>query len=372
MAAAAAAGILSSVANKAMDYGMQSMLMAKENKYYQRNQRQAFNYSQEAQKNAIPNQVAGLLAAGMSPALAAGQPSTAAPMASTPMQNKNLSPNDMASMIGSFSQAKLQESQEANLDEQTRKLKIANDRAQNEDSEYNKLISNMVADWRKKIPDDSILQGVYDEIEKNPEKFSKGTFDALKDATDFAAFVRETAARVAEADVKNLVASMQQRGGIWKDIASLPHEELKLMMEEQKLKRALAVNAYAQTQTEGAKQKELEAQQKELEQRAKYVEEETRRMRYGKYGNMKEHGDYGAAIAEILGGAAEEGAKKVATEGAELGADVIRSKTGTPHGIFKSKSESSHSGTRSGSSETWKDRRGHTHTVYDESAFPAQ
>ena len=364
------------VAQTAVNYGMQSMFGDREQKNYEKNQAQNFKYSQEAQRNAAANTVEGLQKAGLSPALAAGMPQ-AAPMSQSPMQNKQAPQMDMASMFIAGKQLELQDAEKANLEQQARKLKITNDRMESEDAQYNTLLLNTVEQWKEKAPKDSTLQKLYDDILQRPEKFTKGTFDALKDATDFSALVRETAARVAKADLDNLVANMQAKGGIYKDIANLPTEELELMINDQKLKRALAVNAYAQAKTQGEELKKLQAQQKELEASAKNIEEQTSRLRYGKYGNMYEHGDYDNAIAEILGGAMQEGANEVAREAPRLGADMIRAKTGTPHGIFRSNADVK---TRSEPTRTqehtrqWYDSKGTRHEWREKrnSPFPEQ
>lgn len=351
-----------------LNYGVNKMIGNDEQVNYEKNQRAAFQYSQQAQRNAPRNLAEGMRDAGFSPALAAGQSFSAAPMPSTPLQNKAAPQLDVASMFQAAKQLDLLDSEKANLDEQARELKIKNDRMEQEDAQYNTLLTNTVKSWKEAAPDDKELQALYDDLIAHPEKFSKGTFDALRNATDFAAFIKEAAARSSKADLDALISGMQAKGGVYKDIANLPREELELMVQEQKLKRALAANAYAQSMTEGEKLKTLQKQQKELEERAKNIEEETRRMRYGKYGNMYEHGDYGAAIGEILGGAAEEGAQATAREGAKLGADIIRAKTGTPHGMFESKT-SQKPQARETRIDRYKDKHSEHEVRYDE-VFP--
>lgn len=367
-------GMAASAAANAMNYGVQSMLLADEQRNYQNNMKLGNKLQQELQVNTPANLAKGFQKAGFSPALAAGNGFSTPAQPSAPMSNKQAPVQDVAGMTQAIQVAKLQEAQAENLKAQTEAQTIKNERMKQEDSQYNTLIANTIGEWKKKVPEDDVIRKLYDDIEQNPEKFSKGTFDALKDATDFSAFVRETAARASEADLKNLITAMQQRGGIYRDIAKLPVEELSLMVQEQKLKRALAVNAYAQAKTEGEEQKRLQAQQKELEARAKNIDEETRRLRYGKYGNMFEHGDYDAAVADILGGAAEEGSKTLAKESVELGADIVRAKTGTPHGIFRTNNKSDVSTSQKPSSretrtDKWRDRYGE-HEIRHEDAFP--
>ena len=357
-----------SAAQAGINYGINKMIGNDEQANFEKNQRAAFEYSQQAQRNAPRNLAEGMRDAGFSPALAAGQSFNAAPMSSPPMQNKAAPQMDMASMFQATKQLDLLDSEKANLDEQARELKIKNDRLEQEDAQYNTLLTNTVKRWKEAAPQDKELQALYDDILEHPDKFSKGTFDALKNATDYAAYVKEATARASKADLDTLVFGMQAKGGVYKDIANLPREELELMIEDQKLKRGLAANAYAQTKTEGEKLKTLQKQQKELEERAKSIEEETRRMRYGKYGNMYEHGDYDAAIAEILGGAADEGSKAVAREGAKLGADIVRAKTGTPHGMFESKT-SQKPQARETRTDRYKDKHGEHEVRYDEVFF---
>lgn len=359
---AAAAG--STMANVALQNSMNKT----ESEEWRKNQGYNFELSQKAQRNAAKNMVEGYKMAGLSPALASGGNFSPAPMSSAPMQQKQAPQLDLVSAVQAAKAAELADAQQANLGEQTRALKIENDRKQQEDSNYNAIMTNTIEKWRDALPEGDEMRDVYDDILAEPDKFNKGSFDALKDATDFSAFVREAVARADTANLRSLVARKQSEDGIYAKMAQMPDAELKALYKEAALKVALAKNAAAQTKTEGEKLKELQAQQKKLAAEAANIAEDTRRMRFGKYGNMYDHGDYSAAMAEIVGEAAETTAKTAGEETVKLGADVVRAKTGTPHGLIRS--ESTHKGIRSGSRETWKDRRGHTHEVFDEQAFP--
>lgn len=92
---------------------------------YQQNQLQNFMYGQEAQRNAASNEVAGLLKAGLNPALAAG--ANAASMVSAPMQNKE-APKFNPGMAQLLSGLRLQEAQIENVEAQTEKTNAEKNR----------------------------------------------------------------------------------------------------------------------------------------------------------------------------------------------------------------------------------------------------
>ena len=311
----------------------QNSMSKTESEEWRKNQGYNFELSQQAQRNAAKNMVEGYKMAGLSPALAAGGNFSPASMPSAPMQQKQAPQMDLVSAVQAAKAVELADAQENNLAEQTRSLKIENDRKQQQDSNYNAIMTNTIEKWRDALPEGDYMRDVYDDILREPDQFNKGSFDSLKDATDFSAFVREAVARAEGANVRAMVARYQAKGGVYKDLATMPNAELNALYKEAALKVALTKNAEAQAKTEGEKLKELQAQQKKLAAEAANIAEDTRRMRFGKYGNMYDHGDYSAAMAEIVGGAAETTAKTAGEETVKLGTDVIRAKTGTPHGI---------------------------------------
>ena len=151
-----------------LNYGINKMIGNDEQANYEKNQRAAFQYSQQAQRNAPRNLAEGMRDAGFSPALAAGQSFSAAPMPSTPLQNKAAPQLDVASMFQAAKQLDLLDSEKANLDEQARELKIKNDRMEQEDAQYNTLLTNTVKSWKEAAPDDKELQALYDDLIAHP------------------------------------------------------------------------------------------------------------------------------------------------------------------------------------------------------------
>lgn len=342
-------------------------------------QRLNYQQSQQAQKNAARNMVEGYKMAGLSPALAAGGNFNAANIPSAPANSAASHPVELAAMFQASKQLELMDSEkqlnEANAhltDSKAAETDIENARKTNEDDTYNRYLTAKLEEWKKTNPENSKL---YDEILQDKGQFTKGAFTALHEAQDFDAFSREVQKRINEADLKAMIAAHQQDGGIWRVLASRPVEEVALLMHERNLKDALAANAIAQSKSEGERLKVLQKEQNRMEAEIKNIDEEARRKRYGKYGNMYEHGDLGAAISEIAGQGAEETAKAVGRESAEVAGDIVRAKTGTPHGIFRSKNESKvtdeHARRRSGTEETWK-KNGRTYRRYseDDDAFP--
>lgn len=370
------AGLVTHYADKAIDYGLTHNLMEDEQAFYRKNQQQNFELSQQAQKNAASNTVEGLKQAGLSPALAAGMPQVA-PMTQAPMQNKSLNSHGLADVFSSINMLELQKAQKENLDAQSDKLaadaeatRIKNVRESNANDTYDKYVRSTMENWKKQNPQNAAL---YDEILKDEGQFTKGAFVALKDIAEFEAFMHEMQARINRADLEALISSHQKDGGVWAVLANRPIAEVELLVRDAKLKEALQANAYAQSKSEGEKLKVLQKEQGKIEAEIKEIEETARLKRYGKYGNMYEHGDVGAAVSEIVGQGAEETAKSIGREAAEVGGDIVRAKTGTPHGIFRTKSEPRRQ-TREGEEESWKDRKGHIHKRYyqNDDAFPLQ
>ena len=69
-----------SAAQAGINYGINKMIGNDEQANFEKNQRAAFEYSQQAQRNAPRNLAEGMRDAGFSPALAAGQSFNAAPV----------------------------------------------------------------------------------------------------------------------------------------------------------------------------------------------------------------------------------------------------------------------------------------------------
>ena len=286
------AAVMGSAAAQMANTAAQSSMNKAEARTWRGNQGYNFELSQQAQRNSARNMVEGYKMAGLSPALASGGNFSPASMPSAPMQNKQAPQMDLASAVQAAKAVELADAQSDNLGEQTRALKIDNDRKEQQDSNYNAIMTNTIEKWRDALPEGDYMRDVYDDILAEPEKFNKGSFDALKDATDFSAFVREAVARAESANLRALVARKQSEGGIYAVLAKMPEAELNALYKEAALKIALAKNAEAQTKTEGEKLNELQAQQKKLAAEAANIVEDTRRMRLGKYGNMYDHGDY--------------------------------------------------------------------------------
>lgn len=350
--------------------GMQAMFQDRADSNWRENQAFAQKLAQDAQRDSMANLIEGAKKAGISPAVVANGNFSPAVAGSAPMQQRNAVPLDMASMFQAQKAGEVADAQVENLKEEARMKRIENDRKDSEDLVLDSGAQKYLEQIRDSYPKDSYTYQVYDEVAKTPKLFfTRGAYDALKDVADFDALLSEIDTRKSTARLQNLINNAKVDSKAYRALASMPEAELQLVYKDVVLKQALAVNAYEQSKTEGDKRAELQKRQAYLESEAKKVDEEARRIRYGKYGNMWERGDLTEAVAEIAGNTAEVLGEEVAHEGAKLGADVIRAKTGTPHGLIRSESKRSAERRESGSEE-WKDRRGVTHRRSYEDAFP--
>lgn len=154
----------------------------KDQEDYQQNQLQNFMYGQEAQRNAASNEVAGLLKAGLNPALAAG--ANPASMVSAPMQNKE-APKFNPGVAQLLSGLRLQEAQTQNLEATSKKadaeaesIKIDNNNKKHRDALIGVYMDEELAQLQMLFQSDSKLSGLIGMLREMPK--SEGALNAYE------------------------------------------------------------------------------------------------------------------------------------------------------------------------------------------------
>lgn len=145
---------------------------------YQENQLQNFMYGQQSQRNAASNEVAGLMKAGLNPALAGG--ANAAPMVGAPMQNKQ-APQLNVGMAQLLSGLALQKAQKENVEADT-ELKGAQKEKVEGESQLNSEQLAQYKEYRQSYA--SNLTRMYREFAKDDYHFDKSTREAFEFAAD--------------------------------------------------------------------------------------------------------------------------------------------------------------------------------------------
>lgn len=283
----AAAGVMA--AQTAANYGMQQMFAKQEQEMYEKNQAQNFKYSQEAQKNAAVNAVEGLKKAGLSPALAAGMPQTA-PMSQSPMQNKQAPQADVASMFIAGKQLELQESQKKNLDAQTEKQKILNNRMVSEDDQSKDAMlgvaQRLKESYKKANLDVKGLDSMITYLESPDSPYDAGRFSADIRALDYERALSRNLAGDIDDALDSLIAQKKIDEDIAADIANMSHSQRKLLarqvemaLKEMALLSAQASETSSRDAVNVSKLASMSEERKKLQKEQDYIEQEMKRSR---------------------------------------------------------------------------------------------
>ena len=274
-------------AQTALNYGMQSMFGDREQKNYEKNQAQNFKYSQEAQKNAAANTVEGLQKAGLSPALAAGMPQVA-PMSQAPMQNKQAPQMDMASMFVAGKQLELQDAEKANLEVQTEKQKILNNRMVSEDDQSKDSmlgVAQRLKDAYKKAGlDVKALDSMITYLESPDSPYDAGRFAADVKALDFEKTLSKNLAGDIDDALDVLISQKKISEDIASDITSMSHSQRKLLarqvelaIKEMALLSAQASETSSRDAVNVSKLASMSEERKKLQKEQDFIEQETKR-----------------------------------------------------------------------------------------------
>ena len=276
-------------AQAAINYGMQSMFADREQGNYLKAQAQNFEYSQEAQKNAAANTVEGLKRAGLSPALAAGMPQ-AASMAPAPLQNKAVPPMDLATMLTAGKQLELQDAQKENLDAQTEKQKILNNRMVSEDDQSKDAmlgVAQRLKDVYKKAGlNVKALDSMITYLESPDSPYDAGRFAADIRALDFEKALSKNLAGDVDDALDTLIAQKKIDEDIAADITNMSHSQRKLLarqvelaIKEMALLSAQASETSSRDAVNVSKLASMSEERKKLQKEQEFIEQETKRSR---------------------------------------------------------------------------------------------
>lgn len=309
-------GTVANVGEKFLDYGLANMMMENEQANYRKNQQQNFELSQQAQKNAASNTVEGLKRAGLSPALAAGMPQ-AAPMASAPMQNKALNSHGLADMFGALSTLKLQKAQEENLNAQTEKQKILNNRMASEDDQSKDAMLNVLNRLKESYKESGLnprgLDSMITYLESPDSPYDAGRFAADLKALDFEKALSKNLSGDIDDALETLISQKKISEDVAFDIANMSHSQRRLLAKQVELaikEMALISAQTSETSSRDAvnvsklasmseERKKLQKEQDFIEQEAKRSKATTDNIKNGDFRTQYSNGDYFGTVRTL-------------------------------------------------------------------------
>lgn len=214
---------------------MQQRAAAKNQEYNRQNMRENFRYSQEAQRNAAVNEVAGLKAAGLSPALANG--AAAAPIANSSNGTAQAPSLDPANLL-LMAQLHNVEAQTENTQAQTTKTEVETGRMKSADLNAQKNIDTFAGNMLSKI-DEKKNPELYAIFETMRSQASTATVDTVRSTKEFMEmldFGKSREARFAQYDYEmSLYESMLDKGVPDEVAKSFAMQNSKLGMEVTKM-----------------------------------------------------------------------------------------------------------------------------------------
>lgn len=344
--AAAVGGLVGNIGSSMVNYVTQKNFNRQARSDYQKHQKQNFEYSQQAQRNAPMNQVIGMRNAGLSPHALAGSGFAPAAMSGAP-QNQTAAPqvdfssniseliNAMTNRFNAESQRITAEANERNAasnelnaqtsrdvgqatisqkESETALTNIQVDRATNEDVQYREMIGQLADIGEKK-------GGVYEALpaylqaaavafankrkEYNGDgdwraNYNKGTIQAINDYNAFVTSIAQREAEFAKSVLDKDVFEMQIRDtGIRDCIAKMPYAEFNKL-------EALTTQIYATLPKIEAETKLMSQQIEESVQRCQKILIEAQVLENSDFLTLLENDKYWQAAARMLGNAAGE------------------------------------------------------------------
>lgn len=214
---------------------LQQRAAAKNQEYNRQNMRENFRYSQEAQRMAPVNEVAGLKAAGLSPALANG--AAAAPIANSSNGTAQAPQLDPANLL-LMAQLKNVEAQTQNTQAQTAKTNVETGRMQSADENARSNIETFAGRMLSKI-DEAKNPELYAIFETMKSQASSATVDTVRSTKEFMEmldFGKSREARFAQYNYEMSLYEVMLNQGVPEEVAkSFALSNSKLGMEVTKM-----------------------------------------------------------------------------------------------------------------------------------------
>lgn len=237
---------------------------------YRKNQRQNYEYSQMAQRNAAVNNMQGMQRAGLSPATMQGGSFSPAAQSQAPLQNKSSGmPNINA--IGDFlslQQARTAKAVADKTEAETTGVKLQNDVTRDSMAMTNhalsESLSKAIADAQTDAERDS-LQSLSDSLVEFRFASPESIRDSLRLSRDISQYSTDSLGE----KMRYSTLGEQLSAEIWRDNAHMPREQRKKLVEEINYTVALANKVGTDAAVNVEKVKELDAQIHHLNQMVK-------------------------------------------------------------------------------------------------------
>ena len=207
-----------------------------EQRQYEKNQRQNFQYSQDAQRLSAKNMVEGLKLAGLSPALATGMSFTAPVQASAPMQNKSPIPMDVSALLSAGKEVEMMDAQKEVLKAQAEKTKADADktnidvgRMTAEDKESKDAMLSAIDRLESSYGKDLGLGEFRNFLESPDTPWNAGSLRAWTQSIDWEKALSHNIVGDVSDALDELIAQKKIKGDVADDIVDMSHSQRKLL-----------------------------------------------------------------------------------------------------------------------------------------------
>lgn len=195
---------------------------------YEKNAKMQFEFAQQAERNSAANQKYGLMAAGLSPALASegrfsGVVGNSAPLQAA--QGQKIDPLTMSELMNQKTQREL-------MDEERRNKEIINDRMSDENATYDVNLRNWVDSQLKREDINDDYRSWLEAMRDNSQSYSKGTYDALSSYVELPAKIQQKVLEKADAEFKTEVLDAKQKLQSYKWIAAMDYAQWERLVSD--------------------------------------------------------------------------------------------------------------------------------------------
>lgn len=174
---------------------------------YEKNAKMQFEFAQQAERNSAANQKYGLMAAGLSPALASegrfsGVVGNSAPLQAA--QGQKIDPLAMSELMNQKTQREL-------MEEERRNKAIINDRMEDENATYDVNLRSWIDNQLKCDDIGEDYRSWLTAMRDNARSYSKGTYDAFSAYVELPAKIQQKVLEKANAEFQTQVIDAKQK-----------------------------------------------------------------------------------------------------------------------------------------------------------------
>ncbi|QCQ84677.1 hypothetical protein [Blackfly microvirus SF02] len=195
---------------------------------YEKNAKMQFGFAQQAERNSAANQKFGLMAAGLSPALASegrfsGVVGNSAPLQAA--QGQKIDPLTLSELMNQKAQREL-------IDEERRGKEIDNDRKDDENATYDVNLRNWIDSQLKREDISDDYRSWLGAMRDNSQSYSKGTYDALSSYIELPAKIQQKVLEKADAEFKTEILDAKQKLQSYNWIAAMDYAQWERLVSD--------------------------------------------------------------------------------------------------------------------------------------------